>query len=127
MISASHRMGLLVALLCCAAGAEAQQAGSPAVTVVAVPPLSTPDDKQTSAGGTLSLAWEASKLIAQDLRTTSEIMPLPPAQKDYYSYPEVTAPSFPNSRSAPRRWKIPPRSASGWNASPFLAAAEITR
>ena len=39
-------------------------------------------------------------MIAQDLRTTSEIMPLPPSQKDYYSYPEVTAPTFSKWRSA---------------------------
>jgi TolB protein len=80
--------------------AHAQQPGAPAATVVAVPPLSTPDDRPTSAGGTLSIAWQASQLIAQDLRTTSEIMPLPPVQKDYYSYPEVTAPSFQKWRSA---------------------------
>ena len=57
-------------------------------------------DKPTSAGSTLSLAWQASKLIAQDLRTTSEIVPLPPQQKDYYSYPEVTAPTFSKWRAA---------------------------
>jgi TolB protein len=80
--------------------AQAQQPGMAAATVVAVPPLSTPNDKPTSAGSTLSLAWQASKLIAQDLRTTSEIMPLPPTQKDYYSYPEVTAPTFSRWRAA---------------------------
>ena len=106
MISASHWKGLLGALLCCATGAQAQQAGSPAVSVVAVPPFSTPDDRQTSAGGTLSIAWEASKLIAQDLRTTSEIMPLPPVEKDYYSYPDVTAPSFPKWRSSNAKFLV---------------------
>jgi TolB protein len=85
---------LLVAAACLPAAANAQDPGTAAATVVAVPPLSTPDDRPTSAGGTLSIAWQASQLIAQDLRTTSEIMPLPPSQKDFYSYPEVTAPSF---------------------------------
>ena len=80
--------------------AHSQQAGTAAATVVAVPPLSTPSDKPTSAGSTLSLAWQASKLIAQDLGGTSEIMPLPPSQKDYYSYPEVTAPTFSKWRAA---------------------------
>jgi len=93
--------------LLCAAGAvavcsaaHAQQPGPAAATVVAVPPLSTPADRQTSDGGTLAIAWQASQLVAQDLRTTSEIMPLPPRQKDYYSYPEVTAPTFSRWRSA---------------------------
>ena len=40
------------------------------------------------------MAWEASKLIASDLRSTAELVALPPDQKDYYSFPEVTAPSF---------------------------------
>ena len=102
MITASHRTWLLVGAACLGSGASAQEpqpAGPAAVTVVAVPPLSTPDDKPTSAGGTLSIAWQASQLIAQDLRTTAEIMPLPPVQKDYYSFPEVTAPMFSKWRS----------------------------
>ena len=82
---------------------QAQQPGTAAATVVAVPPFSTPEDTRTSSGSTLSIAWDASRLIAQDLRTTSEIMPLPPVQKDFYSFPEVTAPSFPKWRSAGAR------------------------
>ena len=97
MISA-FRTGLVATAAGLATAAQAQQA-APAATVVAVPPLSTPADRQTSAGGTLSIAWQASELIAQDLRTTAEIMPLPPVQKDYYSFPEVTAPGFANWRS----------------------------
>ena len=94
-------MWLLVAAAGLGSAAQAQQQpGAPDATVVAVPPLSTPDDKPTSAGSTLGIAWQATQLIAQDLRTTSEVMPLPPAQKDFYSYPEVTAPSFPKWRSA---------------------------
>jgi TolB protein len=101
MFSKSKLIAPLLAASCIATAAQAQQQpGTAAATVVAVPPLSTPDDKQTSAGGTLALAWQASQLIAQDLRTTSEIMPLPPAQKDYYSYPEVTAPTFSKWRAA---------------------------
>ena len=97
MISA-FRTGLVATAAGLATAAQAQQA-APAATVVAVPPLSTPADRQTSAGGTLSIAWQASELIAQDLRTTAEIMPLPPVQKDYYSFPEVTARGFANWRS----------------------------
>jgi hypothetical protein len=87
MITASHRIGLLLAAACLGSAAQAQQGGA-AATVVAVPPLSTPADRPTPAGSTLAIAWQASQLIAQDLRTTSEIMPVPPVQKDYYSYPE---------------------------------------
>ena len=90
---------LLMAVVAAASAANAQQP-APAASVVAVPPLSTPDDKPTSAGSTLRIAWDASKMIAQDLSTTSEIMPLPPVQKDFYSFPEVTAPSFPKWRAA---------------------------
>jgi TolB protein len=100
MFSKIRMIAPLLAAGCIATAAQSQQPGTAAATVVAVPPLSTPEDKQTSAGGTLSIAWQASQLIAQDLRTTSETMPLPPAQKDYYSYPEVTAPTFSKWRSA---------------------------
>src|SRR3954462_3727178 len=100
MFSRMQRFLWMVAAAAIGAAAHAQQPGTAAATVVAAPPLSTPSDKPTSAGGTLSLAWQASKLIAQDLRTTSEIVPLPPQQKDYYSYPEVTAPTFSRWRAA---------------------------
>lgn len=78
-----------------AAPLPAQQA----VTVVAVPPLATPS-KGEKANEDLAIAWEATQLIVTDLRATSELMPLPSNQKDVYSYPEVTAPSFPKWRAA---------------------------
>jgi TolB protein len=81
--------------LIAAAPLSAQQA----VTVVAVPPLATPS-KGEKANEDLAIAWEATQLIVTDLRVTSELMPLPPDQKDVYSYPEVTAPSFPKWRAA---------------------------
>lgn len=92
MIRISKAMWLL-AVAAFPSAAVAQQSGG-AATVVAVPPFTTPADKKTSGGGTYGIAWEASKLIAEDLKTTSEIMPVGPAQKDFYSFPEVTAPSF---------------------------------
>jgi TolB protein len=71
--------------------AQAQD-GTP---IIAVPPLATTADQQTSAGSTRAIAWEATQLIVSDLQSTSEVMPLPPdPQKDFYSYPEVTAPTF---------------------------------
>jgi TolB protein len=75
--------------------AGAQAHGQSPTSVIVVPPFSTPDDKPTSVGSTRTIAWEATQLIASDLRSTSEIMALPPdQQKDFYSYPEVTAPTF---------------------------------
>jgi TolB protein len=88
--------GVLIAAALLAAPASAQQP----MPVVAVPPLTTPDDQRTSAGTTLNIAWQASELIASDLRSTGEMLAVPPAQKDYYSYPEVTAPTFSRWRSA---------------------------
>jgi TolB protein len=67
--------------------------------VIAVPPLTTPDDRKVGNTTTLGIAWQASQLIAQDLRTTGETMAIAPEQKDYYSYPEVTAPTFSRWRS----------------------------
>ena len=90
-------IGLGITALAAAAfagtGAQAQQAGTPSATVIAVPPLTTPDTGSKSNEG-LAAAWQVTQLIEADLRQTSEVMPLPPDQNDYYSYPEVTAPSF---------------------------------
>jgi len=85
---------LLLAALFAAGSAEAaQQAGTPAATVIALPPLTSPDTG-TKGNESLAIAWQATQLIETDLRQTSELMPLRPDQKDYYSYPEVTAPTF---------------------------------
>ena len=76
------------------APAAAQEAA-----VVAVPPLATPDQKSSGQDSPAAIAWQASQLIAADLRTTAELVPVGPNQKDYYSYPEVTAPTFSRWRS----------------------------
>ena len=90
---------LLIAAGLFASAAPAQQPETPAVTVIAIPPITTPD---TGLKGNemLGLGWRATELIAADLRQTAELMPLRPNQKDYYSYPEVTAPTFSKWRSA---------------------------
>jgi TolB protein len=79
----------------CLAGstAQAQQPGAPAATVIAIPPLTSPDSG-TRGNEMLALAWQETQLIDGDLRQTAEVMPLTPNRKDYYSYPEVTAPTF---------------------------------
>ncbi len=85
--------------LALAAGPALAQPARPAATVIAVPPLTT-SSTGDQANLDLALAWQATQLVVADLRATSELMPLPPRQKDYYSYPEVTAPNFPKWRSA---------------------------
>lgn len=83
-----------------ASPAAAQDAGQPSATVIAIPPLSTPDDVKLADGSsTLAIAWQATQLIATDLRATSELYPVGPDQKDFYSFPEVTAPGFPRWRA----------------------------
>ncbi len=73
------------------APASAQE-GTP---IIAVPPLATTDDQPTPAGSTRTIAWQATQLIVGDLQSSGEVMALPPdQQRDFYSYPEVTAPTF---------------------------------
>ena len=90
---------LSIAVLAAVAAAAPASAQQPAVTVVAVPPLTTPDSG-SKGGQSLGIGWQATQMIATDLRSTSELMPLPPDRKDFYSYPEVTAPTFSKWRSA---------------------------
>jgi len=85
---------LLLSLGLLAAPAAGQDAA-----VVAVPPLATPDQGARGQDSPAAIAWQASQLIASDLRTTAELVPVGPNQKDYYSYPEVTAPTFSRWRS----------------------------
>ena len=75
--------------------AAAAQSGSAGATVVALPPMTSPDNSSE----TLGLAWQATLLIEKDLHQTAELIPLKPDQKDYYPYPEVTAPQFAKWRS----------------------------
>ena len=71
----------------------APAAAQPTVAVVALPPMTSPDTG-TKGNESLGYAWQATQLIEADLRQTAELMPLSPNRKDYYSYPEVTAPTF---------------------------------
>ena len=93
------KLFLTLLLLGLAGAARAQSPGTPAATVIAIPPMTSPD-RGTKGNEMLGLGWQATQMIAADLRQTSELMPLPPNQKDYYSYPEVTAPTFSKWRSA---------------------------
>ena len=87
---------LPVLLLGLAGAAHAQQ---PAATVIAVPPLTSPDSG-SKGNQMLAVGWDVTQAIEADLRQTAEVMPLKPNRDDYYSYPEVTAPTFSKWRSA---------------------------
>ena len=89
------RLGIfaLLAASASASMAAALQPGAPAATVIALPPMTSPD-AGTKGNQSLAYAWQATQFIETDLRQTAELMPLSPNQKDYYSYPEVTAPTF---------------------------------
>lgn len=99
MTAISVRMMLVLGAALASQPTYAQQPGTAVATVIAIPPLTSPDTG-TRGNEMLALGWQATQLIATDLRQTSELMPLPPKQKDYYSYPEVTAPTFSKWRSA---------------------------
>ena len=89
----------LLLLLSVAGAANAQAPAAPSVTVIAVPPMTSPDSG-TRGNEMLGLGWQATQMIVADLRQTAELMTLAPNQKDYYSYPEVTAPTFSKWRAA---------------------------
>src|SRR6476660_1954998 len=93
------RFSFPILLAALATAAQAQQAGTPAATVIAIPPLTSPDSG-TRGNQMLAVGWNVTQLIATDLQQTAEVMPLPPNRDDYYSYPEVTAPTFSKWRSA---------------------------
>jgi TolB protein len=88
-----------------AASAAAFQPGQPAATVVALPPMTSPD-AGSKGNQSLAYAWQATQLIEADLRQTAELMPLSPERDDYYSYPEVTAPTFSKWRDRAARGLI---------------------
>ncbi len=94
-----RQVSLSLLLLGLSVAAHAQQPGTPAATVIAVPPLTSPDSG-SKGNEMLAIGWQATQLIEADLRQTAELMPLKPNRDDYYSYPEVTAPSFSKWRSA---------------------------
>lgn len=93
------KLHFLPFLLVATATATHAQPGAPAATVIAVPPLTSPDGG-TRGNQMLAVGWDATQLIVADLRQTAEVMPLNPKRDDYYSYPEVTAPGFQKWRSA---------------------------
>ena len=84
----------------------ASPAGAQPASVVAIPPLTTPNESNRGADSPAAIAWQASQLIASDLRSTAELVPVGPNQKDYYSYPEVTAPTFSRWRAQGAKYLV---------------------
>lgn len=82
-----------------ASAAHAQETQAAPATAIAVPPLTSPDSG-TKGNRMLQIGWEATQVIVADLGGTREFVPLKTSRDDYYSYPEVTAPSFGKWRSA---------------------------
>jgi TolB protein len=80
-----------MALTALPAAANAQ--ATPA-SVIIVPPLSTPENVQTSSGWSGVIARQVADVIAADLRSTAEVVPLGPENARVYPYAEATAPSF---------------------------------
>src|SRR5689334_12757431 len=87
------RLSFALLLMRGGTAAEAQQPDAPAATVVEIARLTSPDTG-TRGNEMRQIGWEATQLIASDLRQWTELMPLKPNREDYVSYPEVTAPSF---------------------------------
>lgn len=80
---------LLGAILPAAASAQDKPA-----SVIIVPPLSTPENVTTTAGYSGVIARQVADVIAADLRSTAELMPIGPENARIYPYAEATAPSF---------------------------------
>ena len=77
MTSRFARIVFGVAIACVSASASAAlQPGTPDATVIAIPPMTTPDSG-TKGNEMLAIAWQATQLIETDLRQTSELMALP--------------------------------------------------
>jgi TolB protein len=64
------------------------------VAVVAVPPLAISEEAIASDREIASTALQIAQVIASDLRSTGDVLPLGPDNLNTYSLPEVSAPSF---------------------------------
>ena len=91
-------LAALPALLFAAAPAQAQEP-QPTATVIAIPPLATTQNVETDAGKTWALANQIADLIKADLISTTSFIIADSAKVRIPSFPEVTAPSYPQWRS----------------------------
>ena len=86
-----------------AASAQVRPAPNPSsadAVVIAVPTLATAKNVETDAGNTWSLANQIADLISADLRSTNRFIVADVKKVRIPSFPEVTAPSYQQWRSA---------------------------
>ncbi len=85
------------ALLALAAPARSQEATA---TVIAIPHLATAKNVDTDAGNTWSIAGQIGDLISADLKSTNSFIVADTDAVRVPSFPEVTAPAYPQWRAA---------------------------
>jgi TolB protein len=91
--------GVAAFVLASAAPAWAQEP-EPTAQVIAIPPLATEKVVDTDAGNTWGLANQIANLIAADLKLTNSFIVADVSKVRIPSYPEVTAPAYPQWRAA---------------------------
>jgi len=99
------RLSILTALFLVPAAASAQvrpapDPGSADAVVIAIPTLATAKNVETEAGNTWSIANQIAGLVSADLRSTGRFILADVKDVRIPSYPEVTAPSYAQWRSA---------------------------
>jgi TolB protein len=87
------------AILLLAGTAALAQEPEPTAQVIAIPPLATDKVTDTDAGTTWGLANQISNLITADLKLSSKFIFADTQKARIPSYPEVTAPAYPQWRS----------------------------
>ena len=91
-------LGLLPALLAFSGTVSAQEP-EPTAQVIAIPPLATEKITDTDAGSTWGLANQIANLITADLKLSGKFILADVQKVRIPSYPEVTAPAYPQWRS----------------------------
>ncbi|QNM82304.1 Tol-Pal system protein TolB [Sphingomonas sabuli] len=79
-----------------AAGAQPREASA---TVVAVPHFATASNEETDAGTTYTIATQIADLVTADLKSTASVIIADTSNVRVPSYPEITAPAYPQWRS----------------------------
>ncbi|MFP5328764.1 MAG: Tol-Pal system beta propeller repeat protein TolB [Alphaproteobacteria bacterium] len=100
----AHFLALpLLLAISCAASAQQRQAPDPSAGkayVIAIPPLATAKITETEAGDTWVLANQIADLISSDLKSTGRFIVADIRKVRIPSFPEVTAPAYPQWRAA---------------------------
>lgn len=89
---------IAAAAACAFAGPAGAQDSAPTATVIAVPTFATAKTVDTDAGSTWALANQIADLITADLKSTNAFVIADSKKVRIPSYPEVTAPAYPQWR-----------------------------